>query len=166
MSISIQVIGTSRPESHSQPSTVDSGTLNYSIKIVNPKKSDFVVSSKKKFHDLDNLKKRVSEEFEEQINGSIKQIGYIEPGHGLRGKQRWLTSSVELEEMYALFQGRKEIMLWTFSENSKKRSRPENESNDENSVLKKRSRYEGHVDKMAEVDEIYDKLQGETQISV
>jgi hypothetical protein len=105
------------------------------------------------------LKKQIEEDCKEQVECPIKQIGYIEPGHGLRGKQRWLSSDDDLAEMYGLFQGKKELTLWTFAavENSPARKR-QSTDDDENPKSKKRSRYEDHVDKMAEVDEIHDKL--------
>ena len=41
-----------------------------------------------------------------------ESFGYIEPGHGARGKQRWLTSADDLKDMYSTHQGKKEILLW------------------------------------------------------
>ena len=46
------------------------------------------------------------------IKITTKQIGYIEPGHGLKGKNRWLNNDEDLLEMYGLYGKRKEITLW------------------------------------------------------
>ena len=141
------------------------GAYEYSVKIVNQrKKSEFVVvklKSKERFDDLDNLKKKVAEECNGQVEDPVKQIGYIEPGHGLRGKLRWLSSNDDLCDMYELFQGKKELILWTYAASEpvigKKNTRPRSDDSSDDKV-KKKSRYEGHVDKMAEVDEIHDIL--------
>ena len=51
----------------------------------------------------------------DQIANPISQIGYIEPCHGVRGKQRWLSSDADLEEIYKInCAGKKEVILWTF----------------------------------------------------
>lgn len=142
--------------------------FEYSVKIVNrKKKSDFVVKklkTKEKLSNLNQLKKRVEEECTDCVQAPIQHIGYIEPGHGLRGKQRWLTSNSDLDELYCQLQGKKEVLLWTFAPETtehtsgKKRARSEGSGSDDNSKPKKKTRYEGHVDKMAEVDEIYEQL--------
>ena len=148
---------------------------DYSVKIVNPRrKSDFTVlklKSQEKFFDVDDLKKQVAKECKGKVEEPIRQIGYIEPGHGLRGKLRWLSSNDDLCDMYELFRGKKELILWTYAPSesdqvtSKKITRPKNDDeatgkttkpkSDDSSddKAKKRPRYEGHVDKMAKVDE-------------
>ncbi len=62
---------------------------------------------------LDNLKAKLKDECKDKVAAKIDQFGYIEPWHGLRGKQRWLDSDEDLEEMYVKFRG-KEITLWCF----------------------------------------------------
>ena len=102
------------------------------------------------------------EKFDGQVNNPINQIGYIEPGHGLRGKQRWLTSDNDIDEMYQLCNLKKEIIFWTFllSPVSKKRRTDDDDTEQQTTTKgKKSSRYEVYVDKMAEVDEIQEKLE-------
>ena len=41
----------------------------------------------------------------------MENFGYIEPGRGAKGKQRWLASAENLEDMYRVHHG-KEILLW------------------------------------------------------
>ena len=41
------------------------------------------------------------------------QLGYIEPGHGLKGKTQWLTGDDDLTEMYAKY-GKHDVLLWCF----------------------------------------------------
>ena len=42
----------------------------------------------------------------------VVDIGYIEPGHGMKGRQVWLLESNDLISMYTLFMNKKEIILW------------------------------------------------------
>lgn len=53
------------------------------------------------------------------IDISPTQLGYIEPGHGLKGKQRWLTTDDDLVTMYECYTRTKEIILWCFTEKPK-----------------------------------------------
>ena len=54
-------------------------------------------------------------EFPDKVGQSLKHLGYIEPGHGLRGKQRWISSDEDLRDMYRMH-STKEILLWCFEE--------------------------------------------------
>ena len=44
----------------------------------------------------------------------VDSFGYIEPGHRLKGKQRWLVQDQDVMEMYVCYEGKTccEIMLW------------------------------------------------------
>ena len=68
---------------------------------MNPKKSEFTVRNLKhkvQVDDLNYLKEQLLLELKEEIASPISQLGYIEQGHGLHGKQRWLTSDCHLKE--------------------------------------------------------------------
>ena len=41
-------------------------------------------------------------------------VGYIEPGHGYKRKQRWINGDDDLHEMYSIYSGKNEILLWCF----------------------------------------------------
>ena len=43
-------------------------------------------------------------------------FGYIEPGHGVKGRQKRLMSNDDIADMYAFHDGKKEILLWRYSE--------------------------------------------------
>lgn len=59
-------------------------------------------------------------EFEEMLKKRFPQLkgdvtfGYIEPGHGLKGRQHWITDDDELRSMYKLYSGKKEIIIWCY----------------------------------------------------
>ena len=59
------------------------------------------------------------------INNVLKDIspaayGYVEPGHGAKGKKRWITSEADLKEMYLAYGGKKEILLWCTTDSDKR----------------------------------------------
>ena len=44
----------------------------------------------------------------------VLDIGYIEPGYGIKGKQMWLVEDTDLSEMYTCFKTKHDIILWCF----------------------------------------------------
>ena len=54
-------------------------------------------------------------------------FGYIEPGHGLKGKLKLLTTDQDLVEMYSVYKTKREILLWCYVESgdpTKQRKQP------------------------------------------
>ena len=51
------------------------------------------------------------EELMDKVSKPKRQVGYIEPGHGLRGKQRCPSSDDDLDKMYEVYK-KGEITLW------------------------------------------------------
>ena len=90
-------------------------------------------------------------------------IGYIEPGHGLSGKKKWLTSEYDLSDMYEASKGKCDITLWCYGPapcSDPVRARKRQQSvGAEGAKAPKTSRYDTHVDRMAEVATIEDELQ-------
>lgn len=83
-------------------------------------------------------------------------LGYIEPGHGSKGKKVWLCSDSDILTMYNAHKGKRLINLWCYTEkkNSTGKKRPRSPSGE------KGSKYESHsTKKMAAVDGIYAELQ-------
>ena len=129
-------------------------------------KSDYTVERLKSsvvFATLDSL----LGEIKTSLNVNPLHIGYIEPGHGLKGKQRWLISNSDLTEMYSIYERRREVILWcqcvcagTTSQGAtpnhvkKKRSR-ENDSVEPPSTSKKAT----IMNKIHEVEGILKELQ-------
>ena len=134
----------------------ETATILYSIKLIPRKKTEYSVMKlhgiTKKFHSVNNLKKAVVDECKERV--STDSFGYIEPGHGAKGKQRWLASDEDLSDMYTVYEGKKEVLLWCCIEQGSKR-RAESPSDSE---APKRSRYEKQLDKITEVEEIEEIL--------
>ena len=130
--------------------------LEYSIKIINPDKlSDYKsvrVCKWKQCEDLKELRLFLSSKvppIDNWPNFDDTDMGYIEPGHGLKGKKQWLSTDDDLTAMYEKHVGKRNILLWTYSnipgrENSKKATKGTN--------------FEQHKKTLDEVDEKYDEL--------
>ncbi len=42
-------------------------------------------------------------------------IGYIEPGHGLKGRKQWINTDDDVDVMYSKHAGKTAILLWAYS---------------------------------------------------
>jgi len=63
-------------------------------------------------HSLCDFKKRVEDEI-----GTIEgMIGYVEPGHGQKGKQRELSDDEDLMKMYIIHRSKRDILLWHYGD--------------------------------------------------
>ena len=82
-----------------------------------------------------------------QGSDPLTVIGYIEPGHGLSGKKKWLTSDHDVGEMYEASKGKKDVSLWCYGLSECVPDRGKKRVNPEGMPPRKASRY---VDKMAE----------------
>ena len=130
------------------------------LKIVSSKKkSEYVIQNLRlttRFSSLTSLKGQVMSKCDGKVSFD-EGFGYIEPGHGVKGRQRWLLSDEDVADMYTLHDGKKEILLWCYSaQESCKRPHPPDEADVGSS--QKRSRYNKQIDKMREVEEIEDDL--------
>ena len=98
------------------------------------------------------------------------QLGYIIPGHGLKGKQHSIDSDLDIDSMYDVYGVRSPIIMWVkVTPQARKRLAevPQANSNtpskkmksEEASKLPQTSSYKSHVNKMAEVDCIVEELE-------
>ena len=95
-------------------------------------------------------------------------IGYIEPGHGTKGRKRWLHDDSDLIDLYQLYKGKKEIMLWCLpnahSERSRSRSPRGSGSSKSSTGTKTSSKVaESLISKRDQVDAIVKKLRDKHQ---
>ena len=63
-----------------------------------------------RFSSVSSLKEHLTEALQEVI----LDVGYNEPGHGLKGRQVWLVEDGDVIEMYSRFKKRQCITLWCF----------------------------------------------------
>ena len=83
----------------------------YSVKMINAtKKSDYTLKKLEyvsKFATRNDLIATLSDTFEIKVN----KVGYILPGHGLKGKNHYLLTDEDLSGMYELFKGKDIIVV-------------------------------------------------------
>lgn len=105
---------TSRNKTRVTPVSGDQ-VFNYNVKVINSfKKSMFsikLLTIRHRFSTLNELKRCVQQEIE-KVKDDL--VGYIEPGHGQKGKMRELKTE-DLSEMYILHKRKRDILLWCYS---------------------------------------------------
>ena len=88
----------------------------YKLKITNRrKKSQYNIKSlgsKEQFYTIDDLKLYVTGVVE-NFDGTL---GYIEPGHGTKGKMVFLSDDDDLYEMYVVHKRKPEVLLWCYGD--------------------------------------------------
>ena len=105
-------------QSKTQNSTVvrfsPSKKYTYSVKIIDPsRKSDYSIqklSYSTRFSTAEDVRATLN-----SITGNeVERFGYIEPGHGVKGRQQWITSDGDIEEMYHCYKSRRDVLLWFY----------------------------------------------------
>ena len=93
-------------------------SLDYSVKVINPcKKGDYEVHKlrvNRQYSSVLELKKQLVDSLKNHIPNNMDfHVGYIEPGkQGIRGKMRWIFTEEDLADMYSVYRGKSEILLW------------------------------------------------------
>lgn len=137
--------------------------LSYSIKLVNPaKKYDYriyKIRDSVKFESVNLLEQFIKDKFKEFRECNSMCIGYIEPGHGWKGKQRWINTDEDVNELYSVYHNTaKEILLWCHlpsKESPKKRKKSDSSSEPAN----KRARCVKNNDmKISGANEVFETL--------
>ena len=65
-----------------------------------------------KFTTIEDIKDKLSE----LLKFKVAEIGYIEPGHGLKGKQQTLIDDDDIDEMYDMYKNKRcGITLWWYT---------------------------------------------------
>lgn len=120
------------------------------------KKSEYSIARlqyTKKFSSIEDLRVELK-----SMNMATRDIGYIVPGHGAKGRQMWLGTQEDLDEMYKIIDKKvkREMLLWCYKtevEDSppvRSRKRPLSPSN--NNMVGKRSNPSSQ--KLEEVEKI------------
>lgn len=129
------------------------------MKIISPHTAESGVvkrwDNESTFGDVSVMKNHLSTDFAEFIQDAQFSFGYIQPGHGSKGRQQSLEVSEDLSTMYSVYSGKKQIILW-LKVTKAKRPLAAN-----NSGTKKqcRTNHEGHLEKMSQVQVIVEELQ-------
>ena len=86
----------------------------YTIKVIDPgRKSEYDVKEvvqNKKFTTVDQIKETISK----TLDFEVGDIGYISPGHGMKGKKCPLLGDHDIEAMCCWYKGKHNILLWCY----------------------------------------------------
>ena len=63
------------------------------------------------FSIVDDLKHELALSLESEVTA----VGYISPGHGMKGKQNSIDVDDDLTEMYIEYESKREVLLWCFA---------------------------------------------------
>lgn len=135
----------------------------YSVKVVNPLRM-------KEFHTIDlgtgkvykkivSLREFISKNLPNIPDFDMQnvELGYIEPGHGMKGKKVWLYTDGDVQNMYERYQGKPSIRLWCYTckANTKTSGKDSSKTETAKSGLKQHE----ENSKRSEIDDIYEQLQ-------
>jgi len=138
-------------------------SVRYSIKFVTyQKKTEYSVrkwrlAGQDEFDSITSLKKQLKHDFDDILHDVAEdaiQMGYIEPGHGIKGRQHWIADDEDLRDMYQAHRKNK-IMFWVYTGMKK---RPQTPDASHPSKVSKTG-YNSHAQKMLEIEEIVDDLE-------
>ena len=140
-------------------------SYQYSVKVINRlKKSEYSIRRLRgycsKFRSVHELKDKLQETLSDSASGDV--VGYIEPGHGAKGKQRWVEHSDDPTHKYSSYGKKLDILLWCYDkaephkDRAASRKRPLSPANSGSSRASKR---ESCSRKIEEVEKVLKKLQ-------
>ena len=136
--------------------------LTYTIKLVNP-------SCKKEFSSVElgnggvhkslaSLQGFLSKKL--STNPKFKlpdlqnvEMGYVEPGHGMKGRKIWIHTDDDVNMMYEKHDKKKSVLLWCYTSTAKTKEDAKSRSD------KGGTKHGQHLESRSAVDEIYKKLQ-------
>ena len=89
--------------------------FHYTVKVINPGcKSDYKVETLKSGRFTST--KDVRDQLSDLLKCQVTDIGYIEPGHGLKGKQQTLIGDGDIDEMDDVYKRKRcGITLWCYT---------------------------------------------------
>jgi hypothetical protein len=177
----VYVTGDEQQSEPTQEGEIPPQDHSYSLKIINRQQrgAGFVTESFKT--GIFSTNKEIRDKIMQTLNAGkhIKdsdeiQFGYIIPGHGFKGKQHPLEESDDISGMYEAYNGKKHpIILWVKITHALSRARKrltelsdnadtctkKQKPNDDGDKTPRRTSYQNHLSKMAEVDCIVGDLE-------
>ena len=113
--------------------------------------------TKKRFNCLNVLTYELRQQFKDYVEDYEFDVGYMSPGHGMKGKQHQFKDDDDLTTMYTEFEKKKRILLWIKCLMRQKRSAT-SDSDLAPPAKHSGSVYESSIQKMHEVDMIVEEL--------
>lgn len=107
---------TETPEELRSAAIDNAKKVTYSIKLISPLNPNGDKPQKwtntTRFSDVARLRSEIKSNFGDYFDGENFEIGYIEPGHGARGRQVPIIYTEDLTRMYSRCNRTKQIVLW------------------------------------------------------
>ena len=142
--------------------------FSYTLKLVDPKcKADFQtikLGKAKIFKSLSSLQQFIykiistNPKFQAPDLKNV-EMGYIECGHGLKGRKIWIHVDGDVKMMYDYHQKSKSILLWCYTEADTQASKKKKVSTSTNKSSKSGTKYGQHLEDRTVVDDLYKELQ-------
>lgn len=139
-------------------------SFSYTLKLVNPKsKSDFLTIKLGTAKNLSSLQQFMYKTI--STNPKFKapdltnvEMGYIESGHGLKGRKIWLYADGDVDVMYDYFKRSTSILLWCYMEADTQTAKKKKVGSAAKSS-KSGTKYGQHLEERTAVDDLYKELQ-------
>ena len=109
----LQCSSENRARVHVQEPIVKPQQILHTVKLINrsrKKEYRIVKLGTTPFDSLESIKA----ELKQQGHNIGDGVGYIEPGHGLKGRQKWLLDDEDVTKMYSSHKNKREIMLYAY----------------------------------------------------
>ncbi len=148
--------------------------FEYTLKMINPSRmseyKNVNIRGQKYCSSLDELREFIAANLPTTISEvpdlESVDMGFVEPGHGGKGRKVWMFDNEDLQNMYEAYSKKKRILLWCYTQRSQKTTQSiaaggkgKDTSKGATKVTSKRSsNYDSQVRKQEEVDEIFQKL--------
>ena len=89
---------------------------------------------------------------------SVVEMGYIEAGHGAKGRKVWLFDDDDIKQMYKWNQKKKKILLWCYTEETRKKTVQKQTSSDKDKMSGQTSNYESQLKRSEEIEGLCQQL--------
>ena len=110
---------------------------SYTIKLINPTRmseyKNVEIQGKANCSSINELKEFVSTNHPSGVDmpNLVKvEMGYIEPGHGGKGRKVWIFDDGDVQRMYEAYTNKKWILLWCYTEPIQKKVTDTQEKSD------------------------------------
>lgn len=127
------------------------------------------------FKDVTSMKIQLESQFHEFILEDEFSFGYIQPGHGSKGRQQLVVENRDLATMYDVYKKKRQVLLWLKVTKCKQKRQPSSNDVECQQVTKQlrtqaesevkipmgggKSNHDRHLKKMSEVELIVDQLE-------
>lgn len=146
----------------SSTSMAQCNMFSYILKMINPSRmseyKNVDIQGRGHSKSLSELKEFVTRNLPSTIdkpNLQEVEMGFIEPGHGGKGRKVWLLDDNDVQKMYEVHLHKKQVLLWCYTHVSTQKNY-QNKSSE--NVSKVSSAYATQLKKQDEITTIFSKL--------